>query len=134
MAMLAPLLLHELQTAEEAALRIPVPSEPRLKNVCQRLLSGSSRLETLEQLASHVGASSRTLARLFESQLQMSFVHWRQHVRLARALSQISQGVAIKTVARDAGYANCSAFSSMFHRVLGMTPTDYMKQAGFSGL
>jgi AraC-like DNA-binding protein len=133
MAMLAPLLLHELQTAEQAALRIPVPSEPRLKNVCQRLLSGSSRLETLEQLAGHVGASSRTLARLFESQLQMSFVHWRQHVRLARALSQISQGAAIKTVARDAGYASCSAFSSMFHRVLGMAPTDYMKQAGFSG-
>ncbi|HET7330575.1 helix-turn-helix transcriptional regulator [Dyella sp.] len=133
MAMLAPLLLHELQAAEEAALRIPMPSEPRLKNVCQRLLSGSSRLETLEQLGSQVGASSRTLARLFESQLQMSFVHWRQHVRLARALSQISQGAAIKTVARDAGYASCSAFSSMFHRVLGMTPTDYMKQAGLSG-
>ena len=133
MAMLAPLLLHELQTAEEAALRIPVPSDPRLKNVCQRLLSGSARVETLEQLASQVGASSRTLARLFESQLQMSFVHWRQHVRLARALSQISQGAAIKTVARDAGYASCSAFSSMFHRVLGMTPTEYMKQAGFSG-
>ena len=133
MAMLAPLLLHELQTAEEAALRIPVPSDPRLKNVCQRLLSGSARVETLEQLASQVGASSRTLARLFESQLQMSFVHWRQHARLARALSQISQGAAIKTVARDAGYASCSAFSSMFHRVLGMTPTEYMKQAGFSG-
>ena len=133
MAMLAPLLLHELQTAEEAALRIPVPSDPRLKNVCQRLLSGSARVETLEQLASQVGASSRTLARLFESQLQMSFVHWRQHARLAQALSQISQGAAIKTVARDAGYASCSAFSSMFHRVLGMTPTEYMKQAGFSG-
>lgn len=131
MAMLTPLLLHELQSAEEEALRIPVPSDPRLKTVCRRLLAGTSRAETLEQLASHVGASSRTLARLFESQLQMSFVHWRQHVRLARALSQISQGQAIKTVARDAGYASCSAFSSMFHRMLGVTPTDYMKQVGF---
>jgi len=129
MAMLAPLLLHELQAADETALHIPVPSDPRLKHVCQRLLAGTSRVETLEQLAAHVGASSRTLARLFESELKMSFVRWRQHVRLARALSQISQGQAIKTVARDAGYASCSAFSNMFHRVLGITPTHYMKQA-----
>lgn len=129
MAILADLLLHELQEAEQEALHIPVPTDPRLKSVCQRLLAGTSRVETLEQLAARVGASSRTLARLFESELQMSFAHWRQHVRLARALSQISQGRAIKAVARDAGYANCSAFSSMFRRVLGITPSDYLKQA-----
>jgi len=125
---LSPLMLHELQGANEEALHIPVPSDPRLKNVCQRLLSGTSGTDTLEQLAAHVGASSRTLARLFESELQMSFVHWRQQIRLARALSQISQGHAIKSVARDAGYASCSAFSSMFHRVLGLTPTHYMRK------
>ncbi len=129
MVVLAHLLLHELQEAKEEALHIPVPSDPRLKTVCQRLLAGTSRVESLEQLATHVGASSRTLARLFESELQMSFVRWRQHVRLARALSQISQGRAIKAVARDAGYASCSAFSSMFRRVLGITPTHYMTQA-----
>jgi AraC-like DNA-binding protein len=130
MAILAPLLLHELQTADEAALRIPVPADPRLRNVCQRLLAGTAGVETLEQLAARAGTSSRTLARLFESELQMSFVHWRQHVRLARALSEMSLGHSIKAVARNAGYANCSAFSSMFHRVLGVTPTDYMRQMG----
>lgn len=128
MVALTPLLLHELREANEEALRIPVPSEPRLKNVCQHLLAGTARPETLEQLAARAGTSSRTLARLFESELQMSFVRWRQHVRLARALSQMSQGHVIKSVARDAGYASCSAFSSMFHRVLGITPTHYMRQ------
>ena len=133
MAVLTPLLLHELRTADETAFHIPVPSDPRLKNVCRRLLAGTSHVETLEQLAARAGASSRTLARLFEKELQMSFAHWRQHVRLARALSRMSLGHSIKTVARDAGYASCSAFSSMFHRVLGVTPTGYMKQATESG-
>jgi AraC-like DNA-binding protein len=119
MLLLAPLLLHELQMADETALHIPVPSDPRLRKACQRLLAGTARAETLEQLAARAGASSRTLARLFESELQMSFVRWRQHVRLARALSQLSQGLPIKAVARDAGYASCSAFIAMFHRVLG---------------
>lgn len=129
MAMLAPLLLHELQAADEVALHIPVPSDPRLRKVCQRLLAGTSHGETLEQLAARAGASSRTLARLFESELHMSFVRWRQHVRLARALSQMSLGRPIKTVARDAGYASSSAFIGMFRRVLGVTPTAYLEHA-----
>jgi AraC-like DNA-binding protein len=133
LAVLAPLLLHELRAAEEAPLHIPVPDDPRLKKVCQRLLGETAGVETLEQLAQRVGASSRTLARLFESELRMPFVRWRQLVRLARALSQLGQGRPIKAVARDAGYASSSAFTCMFHRVLGVTPTDYLRQARTAG-
>jgi AraC-like DNA-binding protein len=79
-------------------------------------------------LASFAGASSRTLARLFERELKMTFVRWRQQVRLARALSQMTAGESIKKVARGAGYASCSAFSAMFHRVLGVAPTSYLRQ------
>ncbi|MEV8521318.1 helix-turn-helix transcriptional regulator [Dyella marensis] len=123
-----PLLLHALHNADEAPFRIPVPSDPRLRKACQRLLDDASRPDTLEQLATRVGASSRTLARLFESELRMSFVRWRQHVRLARAISQMSLGRPIKTVAREAGYASCSAFCSMFHRIIGASPTEYLRQ------
>ncbi len=130
MKLASPLLLHALQNAEEAPFRIPVPSDPRLKKACQRLLDDAARPDTLEQLAARVGASSRTLARLFESELRMSFVRWRQHVRLARAISQMSLGRPIKSVARDAGYASTSAFCSMFHRIIGASPTDYLRQAG----
>ncbi|NII73385.1 AraC-like DNA-binding protein/mannose-6-phosphate isomerase-like protein (cupin superfamily) [Dyella sp. SG562] len=123
-----PLLLHALLKADEAPFRIPVPADPRLKKACQRLLDDATRPDTLEQLAARAGASSRTLARLFESELRMSFVRWRQHVRLARAISQMSLGRPIKTVAREAGYASCSAFCSMFHRIIGASPTEYLRQ------
>ena len=125
MHMMLPLLLHELHGADEAAIHIPTPSDPRLKKVCGRLLADPSRTDTLDQLAQRVGASSRTLARLFESELKMSFVRWRQHVRLARALSRLNAGASIKSVARDAGYASCSAFCAMFRQVMGITPTGY---------
>ncbi|OOG42369.1 hypothetical protein B0E52_10265 [Rhodanobacter sp. C06] len=125
MHMMLPLLLHELHGADESAIRIPTPSDPRLRKVCGRLLADPSRTDTLDQLAQQVGASSRTLARLFESELKMSFVRWRQHVRLARALSRLNAGASIKSVARDAGYASCSAFCVMFRQVMGITPTGY---------
>ena len=52
----------------------------------------------------------------------MTFVKWRQHVRLAKALSQIAVGDPMKKVARDSGYRSCSAFSSMFRQALGARP------------
>lgn len=128
MTLLSPLLIHELLAAGEAGLCIPMPSDPRLAKVCHRLLGDGARTETIEALAFFAGASSRTLARLFERELKMTFVRWRQHVRLARALSQMTRGESIKSVARDAGYANCSAFSAMFRRVLGVTPTRYLRE------
>jgi AraC-like DNA-binding protein len=130
MRMLSPLLLHELREAGESGVCIPVPSDRRLAAVCNRLLDDASGAETLEQLARHAGASSRTLARLFERELKMSFVRWRQHVRLANALGRITAGEAIKNVARGAGYASCSAFTAMFRQVLGVTPSAVARQRG----
>jgi AraC-like DNA-binding protein len=127
MQTMSPFLIQELLAASEAGLCIPMPSDARLSRVCQRLLRDASRAETIEGLASFAGASSRTLARLFERDLRMPFVRWRQHVRLAKALSQMTAGEAIKKVARDAGYANCSAFTAMFRRVLGVAPTRYLR-------
>jgi methylphosphotriester-DNA--protein-cysteine methyltransferase len=49
-------------------------------------------------------------------------------VRLARALSRLNAGASIKSAARDAGYASCSAFCAMFHRIMGVTPTGYSRR------
>jgi AraC-like DNA-binding protein len=128
MNVLRPVLVQELLAAPEAGLCIPMPSDPRLAKVCGRVLADASRADTIEALALVAGASSRTLARLFERELGMTFVRWRQHVRLARALGQVTAGEPIKKVARDAGYASSSAFTAMFRGVLGVAPTHYLRQ------
>ncbi len=129
MRLMTPLLLRELRHAEQTPVHIPVPSDPRLRKVCTRVLEDPSRTETLEQLAYHAGASSRTSARLFERELKMTFLEWRQQVRLARAISQLGVGSSIKQAARDAGYASSSAFTAMFRRALGVTPTRYLQES-----
>jgi AraC-like DNA-binding protein len=128
MRIMLPLLLAELLRAEEGGLCIPMPSDPRLAIVCRRLLRDPAGRETIEGLARVAGASSRTLARLFERELNMTFVRWRQQVRLARALSRMTAGESIKRVARDTGYASCSAFTAMFRRALGAAPTRYLRE------
>lgn len=123
LALLCPLLRHELAAARETGMCVQMPKDPRLARACRRLLDDPSRPDDLEQLARRAGASSRTLARLFERELKTTFRKWRQHLRLAHALSQIAAGASIKSVSRDAGYRSCSAFSAMFRRVLGTPPT-----------
>lgn len=70
-------------------------------------------------------ASSRTLARLFLSELGVTFVHWRHQVRLAAALPRLAAGEAVARIAVDLGYQTPSAFSAMFRRLTGSTPSRY---------
>jgi len=76
------------------------------------------------------GASSRTLARLFERETGMRFVDWRQQARLARALVGLAEGRDVASVARAVGYESVSAFTAMFRRVLGRTPSNYCGSPG----
>jgi AraC-like DNA-binding protein len=122
------LLLQELSTADQVPLHLPTPADPRLQRVCALLLEGRARGQTLDRLAPHSGASTRTLARLFRSELKTTFLRWRQHAGLARALSQLAGGASVKAAARSAGYHSASAFTAMFRRALGVTPTRYLKR------
>ena len=124
------LLIEELRRAETVPLRIPMPRDRRLLALCRALLDRPASDDSLERWAERVHASSRTLSRLFRHETGMSFVAWRQQVRLAEALSRLALGQPVGAVARDLGYASASAFSAMFRRALGATPRLYLQRAG----
>ncbi len=60
------------------------------------------------------GASTRTLARLFERDLGMSFNAWRQRVRFHTALEALSRGEPVSRVELDYCYLSSSEFSAAF--------------------
>ena len=102
-------------------LYLPMPRDRRLQAICQALLKQPELGLTLDDWGLRVGASSRTLARLFAQELQMSFHEWRQQLRLTEALPRLLAGDSVQVVARDLGYGSTRAFSSMFRRLLGET-------------
>jgi AraC-like DNA-binding protein len=83
---------------------------------------------TLSDWAGQVGASERTLTRLFERELGMSFGGWRQQVRLAHAAPLIARGVPLSQVSAQLGYASQSAFSAMFKKTFGCSPSMFFSQ------
>jgi AraC-like DNA-binding protein/mannose-6-phosphate isomerase-like protein (cupin superfamily) len=124
------LMLEELARLETLPLHIPMPEDRRLQGICLALLRAPDHPNTLEDWAQQVGASSRTLARLFQQQLEMSFNAWRQQLCLMEALPRLLAGDSVQIVARDLGYGSARAFSAMFRRLLGENPRDYLNTLG----
>ena len=69
--------------------------------------------------------SRASFMRLFQRETGMSFLRWRQQARLLLALALLAEGQSILSVALACGYDSPSAFSAMFRRVLGKSPSEY---------
>ncbi|KAB2969204.1 AraC family transcriptional regulator, partial [Zoogloea sp.] len=101
-----------------------------LKALCDALMDNPADGRGLSEWAEQVGASERTLARLFQSELDTSFGAWRQQLRLAKAVDEISRGVPMAQVAAAVGYASQAAFSAMFAKALGVPPSRFTGPPG----
>jgi AraC-like DNA-binding protein len=93
------------------------------------LIGDPSNSRTLAQLCKVGGASKRTVERLFQEDVGMSFGRWRQQLRLMHALRFLGEGAKVTHAALEAGYSTPSAFISMFRKTLGNTPTLYFGTA-----
>lgn len=93
--------------------------------LCAALRRNPADARTLDAWGVAVGASARTLARLFMTETGLSFAAWRAQVRLLAALARLAAGEKVTSVALDLGYDSPSAFIAMFRRQLGVTPSRY---------
>jgi AraC-like DNA-binding protein len=118
-------ILDQLRALPASPLHLPVPNDSRLQAIAQALIENPADSRTVEEWGRTVGASDRTLARLFQSETGMTFRHWRQQVRLLEALRRLATKEPVTNVALQLGYDSPSAFIAMFKRSFGMTPGRY---------
>jgi AraC-like DNA-binding protein/quercetin dioxygenase-like cupin family protein len=117
--------LHELRSVEALPVWLPAPRDPRLVDVARLLESNPADPRSLPELGRAVGASSRTLSRLFRSETGISFPQWRAQLRLHHALKLLAAGAQVTRVAADCGYRSASAFIEAFRQAFGTTPGRY---------
>jgi AraC-like DNA-binding protein len=122
---LAALILDELRRAAPVRLGIDLPADKRLRQLCEAVLDAPTRWSSLADWSREAGASPRTVARLFRSELGTTFLQWRQQVLLAHALTLAARKLPMATIAAELGYASASAFTAMVTRTLGAPPTHF---------
>jgi AraC-like DNA-binding protein len=76
-------------------------------------------------LARRVGASERSLSRLFRDELGMSYPQRRTSLRLLNAMILLSCGTSVTTTAHQCGWKTTSSFIDTFRHTLGQTPGAY---------
>jgi AraC-like DNA-binding protein len=126
---LSLLLLDELRRAPPLPLGVALPQDKRLRHLCEAVLEEPTRHDTLDAWADGVGASARTITRLFRDELGTTFVQWRQQVLLAKALALAADRLPMNQIAAELGYASPSAFSAMVTRTVGMAPSRFLGTA-----
>jgi AraC-like DNA-binding protein len=119
------LILSELHGLQSLPLQLPMPRDPRLNRLCQALLDAPGDQRPLEAWAATINTSARTLARHFQSETGLAFGAWRQQARMLEAMGRLAGGAPVTQVAFDLGYESVSAFSAMFRRASGASPSEY---------
>lgn len=127
-ARLVDVMLDELAEMESASLFLPMAKDKRLMHIIDILLDNPSEKINLDELAQRVGASERTITRLFLKETGMNFSEWRKKYLLMKAIDKLDQGQSITSVALELGYSSASAFIAMFRRTLGMPPSLYLSE------
>lgn len=126
-AHLLGLLLHEIPRLEERPLALPFPEEARMDALCRQFLTQPTPHAGIDDWASRLGMSRRTFTRSFQRETGLSLSTWRQQALLFAALPRLAGGEAITSVAIDLGYDSVPAFTTMFKRMLGSPPRDYLR-------
>ena len=124
---LVAVILHQLKAMQTIPLQLPHLSDPRLVRIAEILMSDPRDSRTLAQLCKGTGAGKRSVERLFQQEVGMTFGKWRQQLRLMHAMRLLAQGAKVTHAALESGYATPSAFTSVFRNALGITPSSYFK-------
>lgn len=121
------LILDELAILPDLPLSLPQPADSRLSQICLALQDEPGDASTVADWSARLGLDQTTIQRLFRKETGMTFGQWRQQARLLLALERIAVGQKIIDVAFELGYESPSAFTSMFKKQFGKTPSHFFR-------
>lgn len=122
-AAVAALVLHELRNLAPLPLDLPLPSDARLRGLCEAFLRAPDIHDPPARWCAALGVSERTLARLFRRGTGLSFSQWRQRACVLHSLQHLATGTPVTRVAALLGYDNPAAYTAAFKKLLGRPPT-----------
>jgi AraC-like DNA-binding protein len=103
---------------------------PAVEQAVVSLRRGDARSD-LPSLAKRCGLSPGRLSRLFTAQIGMPIVEFRNRQRIERVLASVgpASGPTLLDAALDAGFGSYPQFHRVFRRVMGCSPTAYLRRS-----
>ncbi len=120
---------EEFYAAKRHSFQLPLPLDRRFKKFCQQVMQESFLVPPLTTIAHSIGASTKTITRLFKAETGMSYQDWRQQWRLLKAIELLSKEIQVSEVSHLLGFSSDSAFIAFFKKQTGQTPLSFMKSS-----
>ncbi|HGN1706681.1 TPA: helix-turn-helix domain-containing protein [Providencia rettgeri] len=122
LANLLPVFIDELQAATTEPTLLPLPQDRRFSRLDVEQLPPN-----LSELAQIVGASEKTITRIFLKETGMTYQTWRQQWRFIKAIELLAQNRPYHFITQELGLSSDSAFISFFRKMSGVTPREYQQ-------
>ena len=98
----------------------------KMKNFMLEHLDGTI---CFQDICQYMGMSGTALKALFRTKNKQGIMHSYQQLRIREACRLLRDGSQnVTEIAEILGYPSCQAFSAHFSRILGVCPTQYLKQ------
>lgn len=108
-------------------LSLPFSKDPRLTKIINYLDVNLGETILFSKLAIQFGFSERSLYRLFQKDLGMSFIQYLTIRRILKAIELLlEKKLAVNEVALAVGYNSVPTFSNTFYKILRQRPSEYI--------
>ncbi|MBO2635429.1 helix-turn-helix transcriptional regulator [Shewanella algae] len=126
MANSSALFWEEFYAAKKHSFQLPLPQDRRFRRFRQQLIKEEFLAPDIRRLAGSVGASTKTVTRLFKAETGMTYQQWRQQWRLLKAIELLSGAKSVSEVAHNLAFSSDSAFIAFFKKQTGQTPLSFI--------
>lgn len=114
------------ENLKKFSIQLPTTEDQRLNGIIDSFKNRLNENLSLERIAQQSGMSVRSVTRLFQTKLQITFVQYVKMLRIIRAMELIKDtDLNMTEIAYEIGYSNISAFSNNFQQLTNMRPTEF---------
>ncbi|MCW3789748.1 helix-turn-helix domain-containing protein [Plebeiibacterium sediminum] len=108
---------------------LPTTNNESLSEIVKYIHRNIDQPLSLDYIAEKFSYSTRTLSRLFQNNLNTSFLQYVKLTRIIKAMELLLQtDLSISEITFKCGYNNLSSFSYVFHKTVNISPADFRKK------
>ncbi len=108
---------------------LPFTEHERMLPILKYLEKNIGDTHSLESISHRFGMSERSLSRLFQQTLNMSFLQYLKLLRMVRSIELMLQtNLSLSEIAYTVGYQSLASFSSTFLKLTNYRPSDFKKE------
>lgn len=109
-------------------LQLPFSDNPRMTKITDYLDVNFGLPLSLQHISTAFNLSERSVSRLFQAELQISFLQYLKALRIVKAIELLLKTeLSVSEIANKIGYITLGAFSNAFFEFTGMRPLEMRK-------